>query len=283
MKTILFPTDFSENSNHAFRYAKAMARAKKAKLILFYVYNLPLVAPVNAFTSREQTLGLIDSDLREAAQEHMKVYTDELDLMNDEYEVIIKDGYVADEIVSFCDREEVDLVVMGTKGKTNHRDFLMGSTTAKVTQRTSTPLLAIPESASIKPFSKMVFATDLVYNSSHEIEKLIDFAEINDATLTFLHLNLRGEDHSQELKKLEEFISKHPYQKMNMISSDTEDVSNGLIEFLKDSGTDLMVMSNHTKSLYQRLFHKSISREMILHSKVPILVFSKEIYPVVFF
>jgi len=283
MKTILFPTDFSENSNHAFRYAKTMARAKKAKLILLYVYNLPLVAPINAFTSREHTLGLIDHNLREAAQEHMKIYTDELDLMDDEYEVVIRDGYVADEIVNFCNREEINLIVMGTKGKSNHRDFLMGSTTAKVTQRTSIPLLAIPESAAIKAFSKIVFATDLIYNSDNELNKSIEFAQINDATLTFLHLNIKGGEHPKEVQKLRDFIQQHSYKKLDLVVSDCKNVIDGLTAFLKDRDTDLLALSNHTKSLYEKLFHKSVTREMVLHSHIPLLIFSKKIHPIIFF
>lgn len=283
MKTILFPTDFSDNSNHAFSYAKSLARAQKAKLILFYTYKLPLVAPVNAFTSREQTLALIKNSLVEAAEKQMKVYTEELDLMDDEYEVIIKEGHVADEIVSFCKRENVDLIVMGTKGESNHRDFLMGSNTVKVSQKTSTLLLAIPEKAPIRPFSKIVFATDLVYNSNRELEKLIDFAKVNDANLTFLHLNLKKQNNSSELKELEAFIQQHSYKKLNLVVADTEDVVNDLIRFLQEGGTDLMVMSNHTKSLYQKLFHKSVSKEMLLHSETPLLIISKEVHPIVFF
>ena len=165
MKKILFTTDFSSNSNHAFDYAISMARAKKAKLILLYVYNLPLVAPVNAFTSREQTLGLIEINLKEAALKHMEVYTDQLDLMADDYVVVVREGNVSDEIARCCKKELIDLIVMGTKGKTNHRDFLMGSTTVNVSSKTSTPLLAIPENAEIRPIERIVFAIDL-FNSS---------------------------------------------------------------------------------------------------------------------
>jgi hypothetical protein len=68
MKTILFPTDFSENANHAFRFIKMMGKTKGVKLILLHSYNLPLVAPVNNFTSRARTMNLIDNDLKDAAE-----------------------------------------------------------------------------------------------------------------------------------------------------------------------------------------------------------------------
>lgn len=43
------------------------------------------------------------------------------------------------------------------------------------------------------------------------------------------------------------------------------------------------VLSNHTKTFFEKLFHKSDSKQMILHSKVPILIFSKAIYRILFY
>jgi nucleotide-binding universal stress UspA family protein len=61
------------------------------------------------------------------------------------------------------------------------------------------------------------------------------------------------------------------------------DVVHGIGHYLKDNDPDLLVLSTHTKSLYEKLFHKSIRKEMVLNSKVPLLIFSKEIHPIVFF
>ncbi|MEQ8910319.1 MAG: universal stress protein [Vicingaceae bacterium] len=283
MNKILFPTDFSENAHHAFRFAKMMARAKKAKLILIYAYNLPLAAPVNAFTSREQTLNLIEQDLRDVAQKHMKVYTDELDLMEDPYDLIIKEGMAVEKIAKFCRKETIDLIVMGTKGQTDHRGFLMGSVTAKLIEKVSIPLLAIPDSVEIRPFRKIVFASDLLFNSSEEIQKAMNFAKLNKSSLTFLHIKTDSEKEENDLSELKHNIKRNRDQNIQVVEILADTVVHGIDTYLQENKTDLLMLCNHTKSFFEKLFHKSISKQMVLHSKVPLLIFSKEIHPIVFF
>ena len=283
MKTILFPTDFSLNALHAFRYARAMAQQKRAELILMYIYHLPLAAPINAFTSREHTLELIERELKAAAATQMKVYTDELDQMEDPYRLIIREGQVINEIRKQCEEERIDLVVIGTKGNTANRDFLTGSITAQLIMNTRTPLLAIPESAPIKPFQQIVYALDLDHFTIDDLEEITFFAEQNKAALTFLHLSSEDENKPSETEKVMRFIANHPNNKLHYHSINSSSIIEGLNSYMKDQTIDLLALCNHTKSFYERLFHKSITREMLLHSSVPLLVFSKEIHPVVFF
>jgi nucleotide-binding universal stress UspA family protein len=283
MKTILFPTDFSENANHAFRFAKMIVKAKNTKLILLHTYDLPLVAPVNDFTSRGQTMSIIDNDLRVAAYEQMKIHTNELDLKYDDYEVLVKEGSTVGEISYCCKKNNIDLIVMGTKGTTNSRDFLMGSVTAKVITKVKIPVLAVPESAKIQPFKKIVFAVDLMYNSTEQIKKAIKFCELNSCSLTFLHIEIGSEKEGVELKELKEIIGNNTKLELQLTLTSAETVQKGISSYLEENKTDLLILSNHTKSFFEKLFHKSVSKEMLLHGSVPLLIFSDEIHPMVFF
>jgi nucleotide-binding universal stress UspA family protein len=281
MNSILFPTDFSANSKHAFQFAKMMAKSQKAQLILLYAYELPIVAPSSAFTSREQAMTTLDLDLRNAAHQNMKVFTDELDLTQEKYAVLIEEGNAVKVISDICSQQSVNLIVMGTKGKTNNRDFIIGSITEKMIRKTRTPLLAIPEFADLRPFKKIVFANDMMYNSSDEINKVIDFTKSNSGSLTFLHIQTELEN--DELNDLKNIIDQNKDQALTIktISSDT--ITNGIENYLRENETDLLILSNHTKSIWQKLFHRSISKQMILHSKIPLLILSKEVHPIVFF
>lgn len=121
MNTILFPTDFSKNAQHAFQYAKVMAKVKKAKFILLYAYDLPIIAPTSAFTTRGQTLPLIDQDLRDATLQQMRQYINELDLLEENYTILIKEGNATSVIEEYCLNKDVDLIVMGNKGESDDR------------------------------------------------------------------------------------------------------------------------------------------------------------------
>jgi nucleotide-binding universal stress UspA family protein len=283
MNTVLFPTDFSKNAQHAFRYAKAMAKGKRAKLILLYAYDLPLIAPTSAFTTRGQALHLIDQNLRDAALQQMEQYTNELDLLGENYAVLIKEGNAANVIAEFCLNEVIDLIVMGTKGKSDDREFLMGSVTARLVGKVKIPVLSIPESAAIRPLKQVVFATNLIYNSEDEIQKAINFAMVNSSSLTFLHIQTDIEKNNSKLNELSKILEFNKNENVTLTVIQDNDVVHGIGHYLKDNDPDLLVLSTHTKSLYEKLFHKSIRKEMVLNSKVPLLIFSKEIHPIVFF
>ncbi|MFT6167722.1 MAG: nucleotide-binding universal stress UspA family protein [Vicingaceae bacterium] len=283
MNSILFPTDFSNNAKHAFQFAKMMAIAQRAQLILLHVYELPIVAPSNDFTTREQTMTAIDHDLRNAAHQHMKQYTNELDGTQEKYAVLIEEGNTATVISDFCSQEHINLVVMGTKGKTNNRDFIIGSITEKLIKKTQIPVLAIPELAEIRSFKKVVFATDLLYNSSDELKKVIDFTKLNNSSLTFLHIQTDSKNENNELVNLKEIIAQNKEHDLTFKTIIADTVAHGIESHLKENETDLLVLSNHTKSLFEKLFHRSISKQILLHSKVPLLILSKEIHPIVFF
>tara|TARA_R110000868_G_scaffold332840_2_gene593794 strand:+ start:396 stop:1247 length:852 start_codon:yes stop_codon:yes gene_type:complete len=283
MNSILFPTDYSKNAKHAFQFAKMMAKAQQAKLILLYAYELPIVAPSSAFTSREQTMTAIDHDLRNAAHQHMKLYTDELDITQEKYAVLIEEGNTAKVISNCCSQYDINLVVMGTKGKTNNRDFIIGSITEKLIKKTQIPVLAIPELAEMRPFKKVVFATDLLYNSSQELKRVIDFAKLNNSSLTFLHIQTNAKNENNELNNLKEIIAQNKEHDLTFKTIGSDTIVHGIESQLKESQTDLLILSNHTKSLFEKLFHRSISKQILLHSKVPLLILSKEVHPVVFF
>jgi len=283
MNTILFPTDFSKNAQHAFKYAKLMAKVKKAKLILLYAYDLPIIAPTSAFTTRGQTLHLIDQNLRDAALQQMKQYTNELGLLEENYTVLIKEGNATSVIADYCLNEVVDLIVMGIKGKSDDREFLMGSVTARLVGKVKVPVLAIPESAAIRPLKQIVFATNLIYNSEDEIQKAINFAVVNSSSLTFLHIQTDIEKNNSKLNELAKILESNKNENVTLTVIQDGTVVHGIYRYFKENNPDLLVLSTHTKSVYEKLFQKSIHKEMVLNSKIPLLIFSKEIHPMVFF
>lgn len=283
MNTVLFPTDFSENATHAFQFAKMIAKTKGSEIKLLYSYSLPLTAPINAFTSREQTLNSIEQDIRNAALEYMKIYTDELAAEENHYEVLLEEGNATNVIAAYCEIMPIDLVVMGTKGQTNNRDFLIGSTTSRVMEKINTPLLAVPMASAIKPFEKIVFATNLKYSTTDEAIKAIQFSRLNKSSLTFLHVKTHTKNEENELSELKGVIHQNSDIDLHLKIIPADTITHGLDRFLKEHKSDLLILCNHTKSLFERLFHRSISKQMILHSNIPLLIFSKKIRPMVFF
>ncbi len=139
IKTILAPTDLSENSEHALKYAKLLKEKFEAKL---YIYH--------CITDIQSAIGYVPSipssqiinSMREEALKEIEHFRNRYDL-NENTEVVVEVGNAARKIVDFADKNNIDIIVMGAHGKTGLERFMFGSVTEKVMRLSSKPVLEV--------------------------------------------------------------------------------------------------------------------------------------------
>ena len=150
LRSLLCPVDFSEQSRHALRWAKALARRTKGRLTV-----LSAVDPLLAEAARLRFgLDLVHAETEPALRQFAaETWSDEIaDATNVNFDVRV--GNPADVILETAARERTDLIVMGTHGLGGVRKWLLGSTTERVLRRTHTPVLAVPPTVSDPVSSK---------------------------------------------------------------------------------------------------------------------------------
>lgn len=131
-KTILFPTDFSTLSDAALGHATALAKDTGAKLLIVHVEEPPA-----AYGAGEMYYGIPDPDNAELRRMLAKVVPSDPSVA---YEHRLVIGDPADEIVRLAEQEKVDLIVLGTHGRTGLRRMLMGSVAEAVVRRATCPV-----------------------------------------------------------------------------------------------------------------------------------------------
>lgn len=142
-KTILFCTDFSEDSHHAFRYALDLAKTYKASLLILHV-TPPPVHP-------EQLSIYLPPEKLEELKQSRKQEMD--DLLKEHYlkkmgtfknvKVLILEGEAFVEIIRAAKKESADLIVMGTHGRTGLDHVFFGSTAEKVVRKSPCPVMTV--------------------------------------------------------------------------------------------------------------------------------------------
>jgi nucleotide-binding universal stress UspA family protein len=136
-KKILFPTDFSTSSDAGLAQATSLARDGGGKLIIVHVEEPPA-----AYGAGEMYYGIPDPDTAGL----MKML--EAVVPNDPtvpYEHRLVTGDPATEIVRLAEQEKVDLIVLGTHGRTGLRRLLMGSVAEAIVRRAPCPVLTYRE------------------------------------------------------------------------------------------------------------------------------------------
>ena len=144
-KKILFCTDFSENAHWAFTYALNLAKTYEGKLLILHVTPDPaFVYPdtLNAYISEETLRKLEVSEEEKMDRELNTYYVQKMDGFED-YKTLLKKGVAFYEIIKTVKEESVDLVVMGTHGRTGLDHILFGSTAEKVVRKSPCPVLTI--------------------------------------------------------------------------------------------------------------------------------------------
>ncbi len=277
MKTIIVPTDFSDNAMHALRYACMLNGKLNGKIILFHSYAMPVLATDMTFEIMPP-----DDELKKLShkmlKEQLQQITSEFPGMN--FETVAEAGFAEDEIINLAKTKEADFLVMGTQGASGLREALIGSITASVMEDTSCPVIAVPEKATVNRLSKIVFATDYALNDFENIGKVIELAKPFNAELTLLHVSSGELDKAYEFAAIETFKEnvkeENKYEKLTFKLLDSREVLDGLNFYLDEIKADLLVMSMHHRNFFQKMFSRSKTKRMAFHTHIPLLAFHAE-------
>ena len=144
-KTILVPHDFSASANHATAFARNEAKAHGGTIVLLLVVDLPYQLSPDAVIVPDATGAPISVKQYavQSAEAHLQDIADRLAKDGVTATGVIKVGTPVDEIIRTVDEHKIDLVVMGTHGRTGIRHLMAGSVTERVVRASRVPVLTI--------------------------------------------------------------------------------------------------------------------------------------------
>lgn len=141
IEKILAPTDFSENSIYALGYAKYLAKSFGARLYILHVIHELL--GVTNFYAPHISVEKIEGDMFKVAEDMMeKLCMENLPELND-YEPAVVIGLPPQEIIRIAEEKGIDMIVMGTHGRTGLETAIFGNTAEKVVKKASCPVLTV--------------------------------------------------------------------------------------------------------------------------------------------
>jgi nucleotide-binding universal stress UspA family protein len=187
LKNILYLTDLSETSEAALPFATAIAHEYDAK-----VYALHVLMPVPlAYATPESTEGMIEAQEEQA---HSEVEQLDSKLAGLPHESIVERGLeVWPSVEHAINNYSIDLIVLGTHGRTGTRKLLLGSVAEEIFRRSAVPVLTIGPWARKElhdgaKFHRVLFATDFTRESLAAAPYSISMAQENQACLILLHV-----------------------------------------------------------------------------------------------
>jgi nucleotide-binding universal stress UspA family protein len=186
IKNILFMTDFSPAASAASPYAAALAKHYGAKLYAFHV-RPPVINPM---TPPETWKGLEEA-ARIIADQHRRELLGTFTGL--ETEVLINEGDLWSNVAAAIEGLSIDLIVMGTRGRSGIGKLLLGSTAEEIFRQAPCPVLTVgPQSPAEArgggEFTRILFATDFGPESAVAAPYATSLAQECQAYLTLLHV-----------------------------------------------------------------------------------------------
>jgi nucleotide-binding universal stress UspA family protein len=282
MKTILVPTDFSEKSEHAAEYAFRLAAFLGMDLLLFNSYFVP----------QAETTGIgmmppffVDYELFEkVSTEQLRKETEQLKDRMEKAGVTVPGvrysngiGSLGEGIRQMQEKEDISMIVMGSRSSEALMHFFYGSDTAEVVRRASCPVLMIPADASFRPLIRIAFASDVL---DERVLKALNFvtglAAPFDAEILVTHvsrLDTSAKEVSRLLEKFYAEVSAIPYEKIACTDVKGDDITKTLLSFTESGDFGLIALVHKRHTLYEKVFDESITKKVMGHHQIPYLVF----------
>lgn len=273
MKTIIVPTDFSAGSVNAAIYATQLAGQLQAHIMLLHALPLPVTAAELPFppTGYNNALAETDQLMRE-----LKEKLERNSPVSISYQVTIES--FLSEIERLNQRNDIFAMVMGMSDAGDAEAFLLGSFNLMAATHLKHPLIIVPEGCSFNGYQKLGLGCDML-NVSETLpgKSILAFFEYFNAKLHVLHIAKPGTEVTAQVAVATRSIQNILQQLQPEIHLATHNtVKEGLEHFVQLNDIDLLIITPKERSFVEKLFHKSVTKSMALHSKVPVMILHKE-------
>jgi nucleotide-binding universal stress UspA family protein len=283
-QTILCPVDFSEFSVMALRYAVAFAKENEAKLILYHA-----ILDIERTTTYMEVMYPLTPvrELEESARKELETFASRIVPLELEVSRVLQKGSPAEGILDVAREQEVDLIVMGTHGRTGYERFLLGSVTGKVLHKSMIPVLTVcnPTHHFIKEqgfrqiaIRKVLCALDLDRGSKKVADLALSLARLYQSELIVVHVTHKKEAadwferEAASLAVMKHLISPNQDWCSSRYLVEAGRPEEEILKAVERHGIDLIVMGHHSHLPIQEAVVGSVALKVIAGSACPVLV-----------
>ena len=299
LQSILVATDFSPASEKALRHALAIARHYDAKLYVMHVVSalgLNMVGP-DAVAAATATA------LRDAMLAERKLVANG-ELRNLRHHFTVRSGDVWDELHRTIANEAIDLVVIGTHGRTGLKRLVLGSVAERIFRNVCCRVLTVgpcsPVDAHLQPDGtprSLLFATDFSDASLKALPHAISLANQRGSNLVLLHVlapvpniegdrwytaadvvEMRGAAESGARERLQQLIANVRLAAEPQFVVDFGEPAEGILRAASKLDAEVIVMGLRCRDHVETLSHLpwSAAYKVVCNAPCPVLTVREE-------
>jgi nucleotide-binding universal stress UspA family protein len=279
MKKILVPTDFSKTSVTALEVAAEIAKKSGAEITLLHVVEEATPDSYNITgewqTNEDWSDKLFTLKLLEKAKGQLEKLVLDPRFSSVKVNGELRLGNAFHGMRTIIAEHKVDLVVMGTRGKSKLEEMIIGSNTERIVRHSRCPVLSVHKKPAKVDFKNIVYATAM-HKDEEVFTKIIKRTQqLYDSTIHLVRVNTPGDFQRDYVVReyMEKFAKKLGLKNytINIFNDISEE--EGIIYFAESIDADLIAMATHGRTGFAHVMAGSIAEDVVGHAKRPVLTF----------
>lgn len=287
---ILVPVDLSEKSYNAAVTAVYIASAKKESIQFLYSYldpyvagNIQLTDSLNYEVGEQGARQALDENARKLINnfgDRLKSQMKNGSLPVVKFSSHVCEGVPEDAIVNYAKAKRPNLIVMGTRNSSKKESEMIGSVTAEVLDDGRFTVLTVPESFDrdrlLKP-TNILFFSNIDQDDILAMDALYRLFGSGEANVTIVHLPVRKRfsqtSAGKALMRLSDYCRDNfTHYHFETVPLPENDYETEFDRLNSRNNFDLLVVPNHRRNAFSRLFNPGLAHKLLLRNDIPILV-----------
>ncbi|MCT4628637.1 universal stress protein [Winogradskyella sp.] len=274
MKRIIIPVDFSKYSEYALETGAALAKQYDAELIVMHMLELSeSIFSASSSARNEETAFMLM-----VTNKNFEEFLDKPYLEGVNVTPLIKNHKVLKEVAEVAGHEKADLIVMGSRGHSDHDGIFTGSNTEKVVRYSDTPVLVVKSKPNTVNYSNIVLGCDFKEESIPATKNALELLNELAEKVTLLHVNLPNlsfmstdeiNEQTSEFLKLAQLEDKG----LNIAYAADHSVEDGVLNHARRENANAVAIITHGRTGLSHFFGGSISEDLVNHSRLPVVTF----------
>lgn len=280
MKTILVLTDFSINADYTAHYALAFAQKIKADLLLCNIYT----APSDEIRTGQKTwpIGIHEENSIEDLGEITARLKTQIDAgpqtaFRPEIDQFSQEGLITDTIDNIASSRHIFMAIISMHSSGSPDSLFSPNHAWDIIEKANFPLLVIPYQVRFRDYKMIAFATDLTITDKYILNSLSGLAKYSDADILVTHVTDQSSTRQEDEAHIKTFFNNGSLERNSPSilyhAIKNRSVSKALKELIQDTAIDMLVLIKRPRNIFQKIFERSVIRELASHPAKPLLIF----------
>ncbi|PWL37657.1 universal stress protein UspA [Flagellimonas aquimarina] len=276
-KRILLPTDYSKNALNAIRYALELYRDVQCDFYVLNVFQVSTYTLDNMMVPEpgEQFYDTAKRNSEEGMAKLMEMIKLGPDNPKHRFHTICTFNSLTEAVKSIIAKQDIDIIVMGTKGASSPKVKIFGTNTVALMEKIKDcPIIAVPEGYFYTVPKEIVFPTD--YKSDYkrkELHYLIEIAKLHDSKINVVHIDKNKDgklSHKEETNKqlLQDILDGTDYE-IHFLPA--VNIADGINIFIEGKDCDMITFLNRKHLFFGSILSNPLVKEIGYDPKIPIL------------